>query len=205
MKILYFDKNLKKSVKDLPSNLLVKKMVPDLISQYVYVYLFNQKQGTSSTKTRGEVRGGGKKPWRQKGTGRARHGSIRSPIWVGGGVSHGPKPYKKILKMPKKMKKLVFKMILTSRANEKRVYVVDFAKITKTKDAFKVLQKILQNGFESKKTLIVHGGESDVYKSTKNLPKTIIVHLDELNSFDLLKGYNIIFTVKAFESLSNKN
>jgi len=85
--------------------LFTEKINKPLIAQYVRVYRANQRKGTASAKTRGEVSGGGKKPWRQKGTGRARHGSIRSPIWVGGGVAHGPKPRDWGLKMPQKMRR----------------------------------------------------------------------------------------------------
>ncbi|HHH14098.1 MAG TPA: 50S ribosomal protein L4 [candidate division WWE3 bacterium] len=204
MKVVFFDKNLKKSSKDLPKNFVVSKLVPDLVSQYVYIYLFNQRQGTSSTKTRAEVRGGGKKPWRQKGTGRARHGSIRSPIWVGGGVSHGPKPYKKRLKMPKKMKSLVFRMVLTKKAQDNNVLVVDFANLKKTKDSQKILSKVLGDVLGKKRVLVVHENEEAIYKNVKNIPKVEPISLSELNSFHLLKAYNIIFTPKSLEELSKR-
>ena len=99
----------------------------DLVAQAIYVYMHNQRKGTAHSKTRADVRGGGKKPWRQKGTGRARHGSIRSPLWVGGGVAFGPKSYKRTKRMPVKMQRSALRCVLSAHAAKGSVVVIKAA------------------------------------------------------------------------------
>ena len=126
---------------------------PDLIAQYIHIYRTNQRQGTSSVKTRSEVSGGGKKPWRQKGTGRARHGSIRSPIWVKGGIAHGPKTKDYAKKMPKRMRRKVMQCALSQKLKAGEIKVIDQIKMDKpsTKEMVALLKKVKL----SKRTLIV--------------------------------------------------
>lgn len=143
-----------KKVKDIELNENVFGVdVNDIVVHTALVnYLANQRQGTGSTKTRAEVRGGGRKPWRQKGTGRARQGSIRAPQWMKGGIALGPKPRSYKYAIPKKMRKLALKSVLTSKVEEKELIVVDKLELKeiKTKEMVKVL-----NNLNTKKALIV--------------------------------------------------
>ena len=119
---VYSEKGAKLQSKvELPKDIFGIKPNKAALRQYIRVYRINQRQGTVATKTRGEVRGGGKKPWPQKGTGRARHGSIRSPIWVGGGVAHGPRPRKFGLSIPKKIRDLALRSALSAKVSDKAI------------------------------------------------------------------------------------
>ncbi|MFC1700067.1 50S ribosomal protein L4 [Patescibacteria group bacterium] len=174
-----------------------------LLAQYVRVFSVNQRQGTSSTKTRSEVSGGGKKPWRQKGTGRARHGSIRSPIWVGGGVAHGPKPYKPNLKMPKKMRALAFKSALSSKFKDKEVTILDKVKFDKpsTKTMASILEKLKISG----STLLVwFKKDENLVKSASNIPGLRTRNSSSLNTFDVLRSKNTIFLKDAILDVEKK-
>lgn len=174
-----------------------------LLAQYVHIYKTNQRQGSSSTKTRAEVRGGGKKPWRQKGTGRARHGSIRSPIWVHGGIAHGPKPknYKKT--MPKKMKKAAMISALSLGAKDKKIKVIDNIKMTKpkTSDINNLLNKFKLEG----KTLIVtEKSDQNVVKGATNIPGVEVATFDTMNVYQILNAENILFEKNAIKSLEKR-
>ena len=158
--------------------------------------LANKRQGTQSAKTRSEVRGGGRKPWRQKGTGRARAGSTRSPIWTGGGVTFAPKPRDYSYKTPKKIKRLAMKSALTSKVVENEMIVIDEFKIDspKTKD----MVNILNNISADKKALIVTlNPESNVIKSANNLPNVQTTIVSNLNVYELLKYNSLIITKEA--------
>lgn len=174
-----------------------------LLAQYVRVFSINQRQGTSSTKTRAEVSGGGKKPWRQKGTGRARHGSIRSPIWVGGGIAHGPRPYKPSLKMPKKMRVLAFKSALSYKFKDKRVIVLDKVKFEKpsTKTMVEILKKLK---IESSTLLVWFKKDENLVKSASNISNLNTKFAGSLNTYDLLKSDNIIFIKDAVLDIEKK-
>jgi large subunit ribosomal protein L4 len=167
----------------------------DVLHQYVRVYENNRRQGTSSTKTRSEVSGGGTKPWRQKGTGRARHGSIRSPIWVGGGVAHGPKPKSWRLSLPKKMRELALKSALSLRMKEKNIMVLEDPKIKepKTKDFAQTLKKLK---IDNKVSIIWSGDQESFVKSARNIPGVFLVNVCSLGAYDILKTSKIIF-IKA--------
>ena len=125
----------------------------NLLLQYIRVFLANKRQGTSSTKTRGEVSGGGKKPWKQKGTGRARHGSSRSPIWAGGGISHGPKPVDWSLSLPKKMKKLSMISALSSKTQASALKIVQDFNFDSPKT--KQMEDFMANTSLTDKTLLI--------------------------------------------------
>jgi len=174
-----------------------------LLAQYVRVFSINQRQGTSSTKTRAEVSGGGKKPWRQKGTGRARHGSIRSPIWVGGGIAHGPRPYKPSLKMPKKMRVLAFKSVLSYKFKDKQVIVLDKVKFEKpsTKTMVEILKKLK---IESSALLVWFKKDENLVKSASNISSLNTKFAGSLNTYDLLKSDNIIFIKDAVLDIEKK-
>ena len=162
-------------------------------------YLANQRQGTGSTKTRAEVRGGGRKPWRQKGTGRARQGSIRAPQWMKGGIALGPKPRSYKYAIPKKMRKLALKSVLTSKVEEKELIVVDKLELKeiKTKEMVKVL-----NNLNTKKALIVLSEKNlNVQASARNIENVKTTLVNTINVFDLLKYDNLVVTEDAIKKL----
>ena len=162
-------------------------------------YLANQRQGTQSTKTRAEVRGGGKKPWRQKGTGRARQGSIRAPQWIKGGIVFAPKPRDYRMSVPKTMRKVAMKSALTSKVKENEMIVVeDLAFETiKTKQIAEMLK-----AFEAKKTLIITAeSDSVVYKSARNIEGVAVMPANNINVYDLLKYGKVIITKDAVSKI----
>lgn len=166
----------------------------------VVAYLANQRQGTHSTKTRGEVSGGGRKPWRQKHTGRARHGSIRSPIWVGGGVAHGPKPRSYWQKVNKKVRALAIRSALSAKLAEGKIRAVEGFPMDKpsTKGMIEFLNKV---GARSKPLVIVHERMDEVYKSVSNIPDAKAMNVASINVYDLLKHDEIVMTVGAVRAL----
>ncbi len=167
-------------------------------------FLANQRQGTHSTKTRGEVRGGGKKPWRQKGTGRARVGSIRSPLWRHGGVAHGPKPRDYSLKMNKKEKKLALKSALSSKMQAGEVYFIeDFSMETPSTKAMREFHKAF--GLEAgKRFTFVFPSDSkykNVYLSLRNFPKAQFATGKQLNTYYALNNSKLFIMEGAIEEL----
>ena len=181
----------------------IKVSVP-LLHEVVKAYLSNQRKGTSSTKTRAEVRGGGKKPWRQKGTGRARAGSIRSPLWRHGGVIFGPKPRNYRINIPKKKKRLSLKMAIKSKIDTNNVIIVDNFKIeeTKTKNIIQILKQL--NLDNNKKILfITETLDKNLKLSSRNLKYFNILHINSLNTYDILNSDKIIFTLNAYNKTFN--
>lgn len=165
----------------------------DVLHQVVTAQLAAARAGTHSAKTRGEVRGGGRKPWRQKGLGRARHGSIRSPQWTGGGVAHGPKPRDYTQRTPKKMKRLALRSALSARASEEAVLVIEEFdwSAPKTKQAKSLLGAIGAGG----KTLVVISQVDNVAgRSFRNLTDTRVVEPGHLTAYDVLWSDNVVFT-----------
>ena len=163
-------------------------------------YLANQRQGTSSTKTRAEVRGGGRKPWRQKGTGRARQGSIRSPQWIKGGIALGPKPRSYTYKINKKEKQLAFKSVFSSRVLENEIVVLDkleFKEI-KTKNMVKVLASLK---LEGKILLVLPEKNENVLKSANNIKELQFNLVNTLNIHDLLKYNKLVVTLDTIKKL----
>ena len=165
----------------------------------VQVYLANMRQATAKTKTRAEVRGGGKKPWRQKGTGRARAGSNRSPIWVGGGTVFGPdgrQNYK--LAMNKKAHALALRSALSIKASEKNIVVVNELTTTKTKEYIKVLENLKVEG----KALVVLAEENDEFvRSARNVPGVKVVLANNVSVYDLLNANKLVCTVDAVKAI----
>ena len=156
-----------------------------LVHQAVVAQLANKRQGTQKAKTRSEVRGGGRKPWRQKGTGHARQGSIRAPQWTGGGVVFAPTPRDYSVKMNKKEKQLAMKSVLTSKVNESKFIVLDELKLAEIKT--KQIKAVLDN-LKVEKALIVTKEKDDVVvKSANNLPKVATTALNNINVYDILK------------------
>ncbi len=171
---------------------------PDLVHQVSEIQQANARLSLAHTKTRSEVSGGGKKPWKQKGTGRARHGSIRSPLWIGGGVTFGPRKERNFAKkINKKMKKKALFMILTDKVKENNFIVVDDLKLEKikTKDLVNILKKL---PFEALKSILIvlSDKNENVMRSALNLPKINTILADSLNVIDTLK-YNYLLIDKA--------
>ena len=163
-------------------------------------YLANQRQGTQSTKTRAEVRGGGKKPWRQKGTGRARQGSIRAPQWIKGGIALGPKPRSYKYTVNKKEKRLAIKSVLSSKVIEKELTVVDKLELKeiKTKSMVKALTALKVEG---KTLIIVPEKNTNVVMSARNIEGVKTFTANNINVFDLLKYNNLILPVDTVKKL----
>jgi large subunit ribosomal protein L4 len=164
-----------------------------VMHQVVTAQLAARRSGTQSTKTRAEVRGGGAKPWPQKGTGRARHGSIRSPQWRGGGVALGPKPRDYSQKTPKKMVRLALKSALSDRAASERVVVVDEwnFELPKTKAAVAALEAL---DVEGRVLIVVNQNDSNTWKSFANLDRVHVISPGELNAYDVLVSDWVVFT-----------
>ena len=163
-------------------------------------YLANQRQGTQSTKTRAEVRGGGKKPWRQKGTGRARQGSIRAPQWIKGGIALGPKPRSYKYTVNKKERRLAIKSLLSSKVIEKELTVVDKLELKeiKTKSMVSALAALKVEG---KTLIIVPERNTNVLMSARNIEGVKTITANNINVFDLLKYTNLILPVDTVKKL----
>jgi len=191
------DLNLNKAVFGLPWN-------ADLVHQAVRIALANKRQVLASTKTREEVSGGGRKPWRQKGTGRARHGSIRSPLWKGGGVTFGPTKERNFkLKINKKMARKAFLTALSTKAKDNELLVLDDLKLSAPKT--KEIAKIMKNFPQVKNSLLALAGKNeDIKRAGRNLPNLRIINIDNLNILDILKYQYLIFAKDGIEHLSKK-
>ncbi|MDZ5016590.1 50S ribosomal protein L4, partial [Clostridium perfringens] len=167
--------------------------------EVVVALLANKRQGTQSAKTRAEVRGGGIKPWRQKGTGRARQGSIRAPQWIKGGVVVAPKPRDYRMSVPKSMRRVAMKPALTSKVQDGQMVVLETLafEAPKTKKMVEVLK-----AFEAKKTLIITGEANEVlYKSARNIADIEIMPVNNINVYDLLKFEKLIITKDAVSKI----
>jgi large subunit ribosomal protein L4 len=173
-----------------------KKAVHDVILNQ----LANKRQGTQSTKTISDVRGGGKRPWRQKGTGRARHGSTRSAQWVGGGTALGPKPRSYNYTMPKKIRRLALKSVLTSKVNENEIVVLDNLTLEEIKT--KRMVEILGNIKAIKSTLIVLAdNDKNIIKSAKNIKGIKTAGINTINVYDIVKYEKFVITKEAVEKI----
>lgn len=167
------------------------------LHQVVVAQLANKRQGTQSAKTRSEVRGGGIKPWRQKGTGRARQGSIRAPQWIKGGVVFAPKPRDYRMSIPKSMRKVAMTSALTSKVADMVVLEDLTFEAPKTKEAVKML-----NAFEAKKTLIITAEVNEnVFKSARNIEGVTVVPVNNINVYDLLNCKTLMITKEAVNKI----
>ncbi|HZK33873.1 MAG TPA: 50S ribosomal protein L4 [Bacillota bacterium] len=168
----------------------------NVLHQVVKMQLANKRQGTQSTLTRAEVRGGGAKPWRQKGTGRARHGSIRSPIWTHGGVAFAPKPRSYRYTLPKKIRRLAMKSALSSKVNDEAILVLDSLELPEAKT--KEMVKVLNNFKIDKKSLVVLAGKDEAAeRAMRNIPGVKLAYVNTLNVLDILNHDNFIITQDA--------
>lgn len=184
---------------DLPEEIFDYPLKEHLIYEAVKNFRANQRRGTASTKTRGKVSGSGRKLWRQKGTGRARIGSIRSPIWRGGGITFGPQPRDFSYKMPRKAKQNALKSVLSDKMRHDRIMVVDSISLDtpKTRDTLSLLKN-----FDFDKLLIVDSREnSRLLLSTRNVPYIKTIDFSEINVYDSLKYNYIMFSVDAVKQL----
>ena len=168
--------------------------------------LANSRQGTASTKGRSEVEGSGAKPWRQKGTGRARAGSRRSPIWVGGGTVFGPKPRDYTIRLPKKMKRLAIKSILSQKINDQLVKVVEdfIVESGKTRDFLKIANSLIDQDKKRRILFIDHKVKDQNKRSSRNVPWVLFHDSDILSSKDLYYSTQIILTESAVKHINEK-
>ena len=170
-----------------------------LVHMAVLQQLANNRQGTQKAKTRSEVRGGGRKPWRQKGTGHARQGSTRSPQWTGGGVVFAPVPRDYSFKLNKKEKRAALKSVLTSRVQENKFIVVDELKMDEIKT--KTFKGVLDNLNAEKALVVLNDMDANVIASAKNIPTVKTTQTNELNVFDVLKYNTVVVTKDAVATI----
>ena len=185
---------------ELPKEIFEVALNSDLVYQVVLSQKSNQRQISAKTKDRSEVRGGGKKPWRQKGTGRARHGSIRSPIWKGGGVTFGPtteKVFKKII--PKKMRRKALFMVLSAKAKENLIFILDKLEIEKpkTKSMIDILNKLFLK--KGSGLVVLPKIDKNIILASRNIPKTDTIQAKDLNVLDLLNYKYLLMPKEAIE------
>ncbi len=194
----------KKGTQSLPKEFFGAKVNQKLLAQAMHTYFSNQSAHFASTKTRAEARGGGTKPWRQKGTGRARAGSKRSPIWVGGGVAHGPKPRKAKLSLPKKMKHQALISALSSKAKDNHIKII--SNIEKVEPKTKIIANFLKKLDTKGLTLFVvspnqPASAQNIKLASRNIQKTSVDISSNLNAFEIVKSKNIFFSKEAIGKL----
>ena len=191
-----------KKVKEVELNEAIFGIEPNkaVVHSVLVNFLANQRQGTQSTKTRSEVRGGGRKPWKQKGTGRARQGSIRAPQWIKGGIALGPKPRSYYYTVNKKEKRLAIKSVLSSKVLEKELVVIDKLdlKEIKTKEMIKVLNNLKVEG---KTLMLLPEKNENVQKSARNIEGVKTTLVNTINVYDLLKYKNLVVTLDTVKKL----
>ncbi len=170
-----------------------------LVHMAVVNQLANNRQGTQSAKTRSEVSGGGRKPWRQKGTGHARQGSIRAPQWKGGGVVFAPKPRDYSFKMNKKEKRLALFSSLTSKVNDKKLIVLDNFNLDEVKT--KKFVKVMDNLKVTKALVVLEGDNKNVVLSGRNIPTVKVLPINGINTYDIMKYETLVCTKAAIEKL----
>lgn len=177
---------------ELRDDIFAVPVKPHVIHEVVLYQLAKRRAGTAKVKGRSEIAGGGKKPWRQKGTGRARAGTSRSPVWRGGGIIHGPQPRTYDMRVPKKVRRLALKMALTQKLLDRELTVLDQFQLEqiKTRDFAALL-----NRFELGKTLVVIPSQDEkVVKSARNIPNVKVLRSEGLNVYDLLNYHNLLLT-----------
>jgi large subunit ribosomal protein L4 len=200
-------------VRDINNNIVGKKEVPEivfnnpasesLVHSAVVAYMANQRQGTHATKTRAMVAGGGKKPWRQKHTGRARHGSIRSPLWRKGGIVFGPQPRDYYVKMPKKMKDTALFKALTMKYKDSEIILLNNLVLDKpkTKDMVKILNNLQLDG--SSVLIVVPEKDENILFSARNIPYVEVIRADDINAYHIALFDKVLFTESALDKLLN--
>ncbi|MEE9500231.1 MAG: 50S ribosomal protein L4 [Candidatus Omnitrophota bacterium] len=200
-----FDSNGKKiDTVELDKNVFNGDINKVLLYQSITMYRANQRRGTASTKTRADVRGGGKKPWRQKGTGRARFGSIRNPVWRGGGIAFGPHPRDFRYSLPKKMKRAAFISSLNAKLKNRKILVSEeeSANEPKTKSFVKRFKGI--NIKKERVLFLVEKIDKNLYLASRNIKKLTLKKINEATAFDVLSNEHIVMTKKAAECLNKR-
>jgi large subunit ribosomal protein L4 len=195
---------------ELPEEIFAAKVNVPLIHQVVVAQQAAARQGTHATKTRGQARGGGKKPYRQKGTGRARQGSLRAPQYAGGGTAHGPVPRSYAQRAPKKMKAAALHGALSDRFSHGRVQVVSGfvdGDVPRTKDALAVLAGAIGSpGGPAPRVLVVaHRDDEVTWKSLRNVPRVHVLAEDQLNTYDVLASDHVVFTEQALAAFVTRS
>jgi large subunit ribosomal protein L4 len=188
---------------DLPAEIFDVQVNVPLIHQVVVAQQAAARQGTHDTKVRGEVRGGGRKPYRQKGTGRARQGSIRAPQFAGGGTVHGPTPRSYDQRTPKKMKAAALRGALSDRARADRVHVVESlvsGDKPSTKGALSALAGLAGDANERRYLVVLERGDDQTWLSLRNAPSVHLIAVDQLNTYDVLVSDDVVFTKAAYDA-----
>jgi large subunit ribosomal protein L4 len=187
---------------DLPAQIFEAPILEDLMHQALVRQLANARLGTHKTKSRGEVRGGGRKPWRQKGTGRARHGSRRSPIWVGGGKVHTPRPRDYSVKMPRKMRRAALRSALSVKASQKAILVIDDLQLkgARTTEMAALLEGLVGT---SSALILLSDANENVERSVRNLPSAKTLRANYLNVRDLLGYERVVMPLDALNVLQS--
>lgn len=172
----------------------------EVIHQVVLNYLANQRQGTHSTKTRGEVSGGGRKPWRQKHTGRARQGSIRAPHWVGGGIVFGPKPRDYSYELPRTLKKIALREAIEGKIADNELILIDNIKIEKpkTKEMVSILKRL---GIEGSVLIVAPEKDENLILSSRNIPGVTVTRVADVNAYDIVSHDRVIILKEAMSKL----
>ena len=184
---------------ELSDDIFAVEVNEDVMHEVVVNYLANQRQGTQSTKTRSEVRGGGKKPWKQKGTGRARQGSIRAPQWIKGGIALGPKPRSYKYTLNRKVKRLALKSALTTKVLENKIIVLDSLEMEEIKT--KTMVNILANLNVEKALVVLPESNINVQASARNIPNVKTALVNTINTYDILKYDTFVVTKAAVEKI----
>jgi large subunit ribosomal protein L4 len=187
---------------DFKEEIFSLKPRPHLLHQTVLMQLANRRAGTAATKSKGLVRGGGKKPWRQKGTGRARAGSIRSPIWVGGGTIFGPQPRDYSYRMPRTARRKALLSALSLKHREGKVIVVD--KLEPEQAKTRIMAKALADLNVQSALIVIPAADEKVERSARNLPKVKVLRVDGMNVYDLLRYDHLILTERALKLIEER-
>jgi len=188
---------------DLPATIFAEPLRRALLADDVRMQTASRRAGTHATKEKGEVRGGGKKPWKQKGTGRARAGSIRSPLWPGGGTIFGPHPRDYSYKMPKQARKTALRSALAQKHREERLTIVDHIELPepKTKHFVELLRGL---GVDDTVLVVISEADAKVELAARNLPRVKVLRVAGLNVYDLLRYHQLVLTKAALEALNER-
>jgi len=187
---------------ELKEEIFGKKARPHLLHQMVVMQLNNRRAGTAATKSKGLVRGGGKKPWRQKGTGRARAGSIRSPLWVGGGTIFGPQPRDYSFRMPRKARKEALLSALSLKNRDGKMIVVDKLELEEAKT--KLMVKALAELKVTSALIVISRPDATIERSSRNIPAVKVLRVEGLNVYDLVRYEHLILTEGALKLLEER-
>jgi large subunit ribosomal protein L4 len=187
---------------ELKEEIFGAKTRPELLHQVVVMQLANRRAGTAATKSKGLVRGGGKKPWRQKGTGRARAGSIRSPLWVGGGTIFGPQPRDYGYRMPRKARKEALLSALSLKRRDGKIIIVDKLELEEAKT--KLMRRALAELKVSSALIVISEPDAKIERSSRNLPAVKVLRVEGLNVYDVVRYEHLILTEGALRRLEER-